>query len=156
MKKRGSEGGHARAAKLSPERRSEIARNAVKARWARIHGDEPRPRFEKRRAGADGLLYCYGCKQTLPLCYFRLRTVVPEPGSVVTEQDWDVNCQQCNHVRQAYYSLKKLAKTAGMDAVVKEMRRAEEAWGAKRKAYARLLAETAEKRGALNNGTIKD
>lgn len=30
----GLKGGKARAAKLSPERRSEIARNAAKARWA--------------------------------------------------------------------------------------------------------------------------
>ncbi len=29
----GLKGGKARAAKLSPERRSEIARNAIKARW---------------------------------------------------------------------------------------------------------------------------
>lgn len=32
----GLKGGAARAAKLSPERRSEIARNAVKARWDRV------------------------------------------------------------------------------------------------------------------------
>ena len=31
-----SRGGHARAANLSPEERSEIARNAALARWARV------------------------------------------------------------------------------------------------------------------------
>ncbi len=31
----GAKGGAARAAKLSPEQRSEIARNAAQARWAR-------------------------------------------------------------------------------------------------------------------------
>lgn len=31
----GRKGGPARAAKLSPERRQEIARNAAKARWAK-------------------------------------------------------------------------------------------------------------------------
>lgn len=32
----GAVGGHARAAKLSPERRKEIARNAANARWAKF------------------------------------------------------------------------------------------------------------------------
>lgn len=31
----GKKGGRARAAKLTPEERSEIARNAAKARWAK-------------------------------------------------------------------------------------------------------------------------
>ena len=33
-----SKGGKARAAKLSPERRKEIARNAARARWAKARG----------------------------------------------------------------------------------------------------------------------
>jgi hypothetical protein len=36
----GLKGGKARAAKLSPERRSEIARNAVKKRWAKTGKDK--------------------------------------------------------------------------------------------------------------------
>lgn len=32
----GFKGGHARAAKLSPEERKEIAQKAAKARWARV------------------------------------------------------------------------------------------------------------------------
>ena len=32
---RGRKGGKARAAKLTPERRSEIARNAIQTRWAK-------------------------------------------------------------------------------------------------------------------------
>ncbi|MDQ6886229.1 MAG: hypothetical protein M3068_02935 [Gemmatimonadota bacterium] len=35
----GKKGGKARAAKLSAERRSEIARNAAKQRWARVQRD---------------------------------------------------------------------------------------------------------------------
>ena len=35
MTKPQSIGGHARAAKLSPERRKEIAINAIRARWAK-------------------------------------------------------------------------------------------------------------------------
>jgi hypothetical protein len=35
-RKGGASGGKARADKLSPERRSEIARKAAKARWARL------------------------------------------------------------------------------------------------------------------------
>lgn len=31
-----AQGGHARAATLSPERRSDIARGAAKSRWARV------------------------------------------------------------------------------------------------------------------------
>ena len=38
----GLKGGKARAAKLSAARKSEIARKAAKARWARHSGDEPR------------------------------------------------------------------------------------------------------------------
>src|SRR5258707_10006355 len=38
-----SKGGEARAKKLSPERRKEIARNAVEARWAKA-GKAPIPR----------------------------------------------------------------------------------------------------------------
>jgi hypothetical protein len=34
----GSKGGKVRASKLSPERRSEIARKAVLARWAKMKG----------------------------------------------------------------------------------------------------------------------
>jgi hypothetical protein len=36
----GSKGGKIRAAKLSPERRSEIARKAVLARWAKKKGEK--------------------------------------------------------------------------------------------------------------------
>jgi hypothetical protein len=35
----GSKGGKVRAANLSPERRKEIARKAVEARWARAKGN---------------------------------------------------------------------------------------------------------------------
>ena len=35
----GKTGGEARAAKLTPEQRKEIARKAAKARWARDYGD---------------------------------------------------------------------------------------------------------------------
>jgi hypothetical protein len=35
LKQRGSQGGLARAEKLSPKRRKEIAQNAAKARWAK-------------------------------------------------------------------------------------------------------------------------
>jgi hypothetical protein len=35
MARRGSEGGKARAAKLSPERRTAIARKAARARWSK-------------------------------------------------------------------------------------------------------------------------
>jgi len=34
----GSKGGKIRAARLTPERRREIARNAVLARWAKVKG----------------------------------------------------------------------------------------------------------------------
>jgi hypothetical protein len=37
----GAKGGKVRAAKLSPERRSEIARKAVLARWAKRERQEP-------------------------------------------------------------------------------------------------------------------
>ena len=37
----GLKGGIARARELSPERRSEIARQAVEARWAKARGGEP-------------------------------------------------------------------------------------------------------------------
>ena len=43
-RKGGKKGGPARAAKLSPERRREIARNAVKARW-----DKQRLRDAKKK-----------------------------------------------------------------------------------------------------------
>jgi hypothetical protein len=33
----GKKGGKARAQKLTPEQRSEIARKAAKARWAKVH-----------------------------------------------------------------------------------------------------------------------
>ena len=36
----GKKGGPARAAKLSPERRSEIARKAAQVRWSREHEEE--------------------------------------------------------------------------------------------------------------------
>ena len=36
----GSKGGKARAAKMTPEERSESARNAAKARWAKKHQQE--------------------------------------------------------------------------------------------------------------------
>ena len=36
----GQKGGKARAAKLTPEQRSEIARKAASARWAKPHGDD--------------------------------------------------------------------------------------------------------------------
>ncbi len=38
----GSKGGRVRAAKLSPERRSEIARKAVLARWAKVKSKNKR------------------------------------------------------------------------------------------------------------------
>jgi hypothetical protein len=53
----GAKGGYARAAKLSPERRTEIARDAVQTRWARVRmgvsmgGDAP----EKTESSAEGL-----------------------------------------------------------------------------------------------------
>jgi len=40
-RKGGAKGGPARAAALSPERRKEIARKAVAARWAKAKGDDP-------------------------------------------------------------------------------------------------------------------
>lgn len=135
--KHGSEGGRARAAKLSPGRRREIAQKAAAARWARRN---KKPQLWKRKVSEDGLLYCYGCKRDLPLRHFNLHTRVLQPDTV-TATNWDVNCQKCARVKQAYYLLKKLAKTAGMDAVVKEMRRAEDALETKKQAYARLLAE---------------
>ena len=39
-KKGGPKGGHARAAKLTPEQRSESARKAVQARWAKKKAGE--------------------------------------------------------------------------------------------------------------------
>ena len=41
-KERASRGGHARAAKLTPQQRSEIARKAVNARWAKVRAGRPR------------------------------------------------------------------------------------------------------------------
>ena len=38
----GLKGGKARAAKLTPEERSEIARKAVETRWAKAKGDKPK------------------------------------------------------------------------------------------------------------------
>ena len=38
----GSKGGKIRAAKLTPEERSKIARNAVLARWAKVRGSAQR------------------------------------------------------------------------------------------------------------------
>ena len=43
----GSEGGKARAAKLTPERRSDIARKAARARWDR---SRPAPKTEQEKA----------------------------------------------------------------------------------------------------------
>ena len=40
MAKRGRKGGKARKEALSPERRSEIARNAIKARWAKVKAEK--------------------------------------------------------------------------------------------------------------------
>jgi hypothetical protein len=40
----GAKGGKVRAAKLSPERRSEIARKAVLARWAKRKNQEQPPK----------------------------------------------------------------------------------------------------------------
>lgn len=42
-KRGGSKGGKLRAEKLSPERRSEIARKAVLARWAKRKKDQQKP-----------------------------------------------------------------------------------------------------------------
>jgi hypothetical protein len=42
-KRGGSKGGKLRAQKLSPERRSEIARKAVLARWAKYKKDQQKP-----------------------------------------------------------------------------------------------------------------
>ena len=42
-----SKGGKARAAKLSPERRVEIARKAAEARWAK-HGEMKKPGTERK------------------------------------------------------------------------------------------------------------
>jgi hypothetical protein len=42
-KRGGSKGGKLRAAKLSAERRREIARNAVLARWAKYRKDQQKP-----------------------------------------------------------------------------------------------------------------
>jgi len=39
----GAKGGKVRAAKLTPERRSEIARKAVSARWAKVKKNQERP-----------------------------------------------------------------------------------------------------------------
>jgi hypothetical protein len=38
----GSKGGKVRAANLTPERRREIARKAVQARWAKAKGKSPK------------------------------------------------------------------------------------------------------------------
>jgi hypothetical protein len=46
-KRGGSKGGKLRAAKLSAERRSEIARKAVLARWAKARQKEGRERSEE-------------------------------------------------------------------------------------------------------------
>jgi hypothetical protein len=43
----GSKGGKVRAARLSPERRSEIARKAVLARWAKTKGRSKKTRETK-------------------------------------------------------------------------------------------------------------
>jgi AcrR family transcriptional regulator len=43
----GRVGGARRAAVLSPERRSRIAAEAARARWARVRGDEPEPAAER-------------------------------------------------------------------------------------------------------------
>jgi hypothetical protein len=40
----GSKGGKLRAEKLSPEKRREIARNAVLARWAKYRKDQQKPK----------------------------------------------------------------------------------------------------------------
>jgi hypothetical protein len=42
-KRGGSKGGKLRAEKLSPEKRREIARNAVQARWAKYKRDQQKP-----------------------------------------------------------------------------------------------------------------
>jgi hypothetical protein len=42
-KRGGSKGGKLRAEKLSPEKRSEIARKAVQARWAKYKKDQQKP-----------------------------------------------------------------------------------------------------------------
>ena len=42
-KRGGSKGGKLRAEKLSPERRREIARKAVQARWAKHRKDQQKP-----------------------------------------------------------------------------------------------------------------
>ena len=42
-KRGGSKGGKLRAEKLSPEKRSEIARKAVLARWAKYKKDQQKP-----------------------------------------------------------------------------------------------------------------
>lgn len=39
-KRGGKKGGPARAAKMTPEERSESARNAVKARWAKYYAEK--------------------------------------------------------------------------------------------------------------------
>jgi hypothetical protein len=42
-KRGGSKGGKLRAEKLSPEKRREIARKAVQARWAKYRKDQQKP-----------------------------------------------------------------------------------------------------------------
>jgi len=42
-KRGGSKGGKLRAEKLSPEKRREIARKAVQARWAKYKKDQQKP-----------------------------------------------------------------------------------------------------------------
>lgn len=50
MTKRGSIGGKARAAKLTPDRRSEIARTAALARWEKPQTKAPPPHEDENKA----------------------------------------------------------------------------------------------------------
>jgi hypothetical protein len=54
-RKGGLKGGKARAQKLSPERRAEIARKAARARWSPSLGDGTRPPRRARQAGSNDL-----------------------------------------------------------------------------------------------------
>ncbi len=54
---RASQGGHARAAKLTPEQRSASARKAVNARWAKARRQKT---YTATVSNAHALTYSYG------------------------------------------------------------------------------------------------
>lgn len=54
-RKGGKKGGLARALKLTAEQRSEIARNAVKARWARVNASQEAVVMKKSRKEVDAI-----------------------------------------------------------------------------------------------------